>query len=509
MPSATMLGKVFAPIPHGAPLYQMLDLKLAMYRPLLPRLPPGVLLVCADDFLVYDLGQEAADWSIPASGFTALAHPSPMSVGRTHGVYVVEGVERLDTKEPVVVAPCLEVLQKPSDDRMRRQGALLKSETGRFEFAAGIRMEGDVVYTDSCFFFGVDVMKKLLGLKREVGVVGGEIDAYGDFLQALGPRATDDYIYNTANVSRVTSDLTRLRKQVFDAVRGCDIHLLILNASKFIHIGTTRELIYHFCQDEAFRCQMALERDVFNCWQQGGADIGNGDGAKGSGDRLRDATSGSDNSGKSRGCVMHSVLVRESTVAPSSVVEYCRFDAAVTVEGGAIVSNCQWLRSESPRLQPLVLPPETFLHTVSVLHQGTSLFVTVFFHIADNLKTSVPASDLASLPFLQTTLGSALKQWRLAPNRVSPQGQGSEAEVVSLWTLRLYLGARTMTESLEVALDMVHSAQDGCSLARALTSDDCVFFSLSDALAQKDVTTMLNFRRRLFDEIQAGREQAS
>lgn len=496
MPSATILGKIFAAIPHGEPLYQMLDLKLAMYCPLVPHLAPGIFLVCADDFLVYDLG-EAADWSIPSLGFTALAHPSPISVGRTHGVYVVDGAEKIDTKKPVVVAECLEVLQKPSDDRMKSRGALLKSETGCFEFADGIQLDGEVVYTDSCFFFGVDVVKRLLRLKKEIGTISCEIDAYGDFLQALGPNATDDYIFNTANISQMSSDLTQVRKKVFGAMRGCDIHLLILNASKFIHIGTTKELIYHFCQDGEFQSQMALQRDVFNCWQKGeGSDMGNGHGRENM----------SSNSEGTQGCVMHSVLMVSSSVAPTSVVEYCRFDVTVTVEDGAIISNCQWLQSENPCSQPLILPAETFLHTVSVLHQGVTYYVTIFFDISDNLKTSVPAPSLASLSFLKTTVGSTLKHWGLSTEDVSPHARRSEAKV-SLWTLKLYPGATTMTQSLELALDMLSCVRNECSLSKSLTPNDGTFFSLSDALAQKDVATMLNFRRQLFDEIQSSRAQ--
>nr|KAG5711582.1 hypothetical protein BaRGS_016764 [Batillaria attramentaria] len=206
MPSATILGKIFAAIPHGEPVYQMLDLKLALYWPLVPVVAAGVFLVCADDFLVYDLG-DASDWAIPSVGFTALAHPSPTSIGRTHGVYVVDGVATLDTKKQVVVAECLEVLQKPTDQRMKERGALLKSDDHHFEFSDGITIDGEVVYTDSCFYFGVDVVKRMLKLKKELGTISCEIDAYGDFLQALGPRATDSYIFNTSNISQMTSDL--------------------------------------------------------------------------------------------------------------------------------------------------------------------------------------------------------------------------------------------------------------------------------------------------------------
>jgi hypothetical protein len=47
MPSATILGKIFSAIPMGNPLYQMLDFKLAMYWPFIPRMPPGIFVACS------------------------------------------------------------------------------------------------------------------------------------------------------------------------------------------------------------------------------------------------------------------------------------------------------------------------------------------------------------------------------------------------------------------------------------------------------------------------------
>ncbi|XP_076446664.1 fucose-1-phosphate guanylyltransferase-like [Babylonia areolata] len=512
MPSATILGKVFAAIPHGEPLYQMLDLKLAMYLPLIPHLPPGVFLVCADDFLVYDLGQDD-NWAIPSTGVTALAHPSTMEVGRSHGVYVVKDADSIDTSKTVVLAQCLEVLQKPTDDLMRSKGALLKSDSGSLEFADGICMEGDVVYTDSCFFFGVDVMKKFLNLKKEIGTVSCEIDAYGDFLQALGPKATDEYIYNTSNISQVTSDLRQVRKQVFAAMCGTDIHVLLLNASQFIHVGTTKELIHYFSQDQTFQSQMFLQKDVFNCWLSEGPDemTQRGDSTDSKADHS--ALSAAPDTGESQGCVMHSVLMRSSSFAATCIMEYCHFEVPVVVQENTIVSNCQWLQSSEDKSlgiksSTLVLPSETFLHTVSLLHEGTSHYVTIFFHISDNLKMSTAVSKLTSLPFLNRTVGSALKHWQLPESIVSSHVKSSE-DKVSLWTLKMYPGAPTMTESLQMALDMVSCVRNECSLSCALSLDRHVFFSLADALALKDVSTMLNFRRKLFDQIVEGRPEIS
>jgi fucose-1-phosphate guanylyltransferase len=309
--------------------------------------------------------------------------------------------------------------------------------------------------------------------------------------------------------------LTHLWKcvwQVFEAMRGCGIHLLLLNASKFIHIGTTRELIHHLCADRQFQAQMKLGKDVFNCWI-----LANKAGTK---DRtavvekeenspvLQSQGGGEPARAKAQGCVMHSVLVESSHVADNSVLEYCHFDVPVTVQEDSIVSNCQWLGSESklsPAVPSLALPRGIFLHTVSVLNQGASCFVTVFFSITDDLKASAQLSKASSLSFLGSSVGTALKHWNLSETAVTPQDEIADVEAkVSLWTLKLYPGAGTMTESLDLALDMVHSLQGQRSLSQSVGSKP--LFSLSDALKYKDVGTMLAFRRQLFDQIQANRK---
>ena len=56
-----------------------------------------------------------------------------------------------------------------------------------------------------------------------------EIDAYGDFLQALGPEATSDYCSNTANVTFVTEDLVTIRREVYEVLRGTPLNVAIFN----------------------------------------------------------------------------------------------------------------------------------------------------------------------------------------------------------------------------------------------------------------------------------------
>ena len=500
MPNTSIMGKVFFTIPYGKPAFQMLDVKLAMYLPLLPSLPPGVFLVSADDFVLHDLGV-CSKWSLPSTGFIALAHPSPVSVGRNHGVYVVDNVDGVDREEEVVVAKCLQVLQKPSDESMREAGALIATTEGGLRFAGGVHFEEDVVYTDSAFHFGVDVMKRLLQLTRDIGAFDCEIDAYRDFLQALGTCASDAYIHNTSNISFLAEGIIENRKKVYNSVHGCDISLLLMNASRYVHIGTMSELIHHFCTDTQFQMEMSVQKDTFNGWLNPANSI-----IGGQADLQHSAPR------YAAGCVIHSVMGFSSCVSPSSVVEYCHLDRTVTIGENAIISHCEWIAGDrrgplqpTPNAcSPLILPDDLFVHTVPIVTDHLSGFVTVFFSTSDDLKFSLPVENMLELPFMMMNVGVALKQWNLKACLGYVEGKGRvDMSKVSLWDLRIYPCEWTMTSSLELSLHMIECLRESKALPEDIDVNSMQFFSLSDIMLCRDIRAMLTFRRKLFKLIQS------
>lgn len=113
--------------------------------------------------------------------------------------------------------------------------------------------EQEYVYTDSVFFVDWRTAKNLYDFSQQIQPIDCEIDAYGDFLQALGPEASADYTKNVANVTKETSSLISKRKKIFEFLKGTQLNVLLLNESKFYHLGTTMECIHHFCDDKVFR----------------------------------------------------------------------------------------------------------------------------------------------------------------------------------------------------------------------------------------------------------------
>ncbi|XP_033743408.1 fucose-1-phosphate guanylyltransferase-like [Pecten maximus] len=511
MPSTSVLGKISAPIPSGNHLYQMLDVKLATYLPLIPRMPNGVFICCADDFLVYNLGKEGfdEDWGFAKSGFTALAHPSSLVLGMKHGVYVVKSLDEVDTSLHIQQSDCMQVLQKPSLQAMETNGAILNSK--KLKFPDGIVIKGSAAYTDSAFFFSMDVTAKFLKFLKVNSPITCEIDAYGDFLQALGPKATIEYTKHSPNVTTPTPSLIPTREKVFHLLKDTSIQLLLMNSSKFIHIGTTKEYIHHYCFHSQFQQEMSLRKDVFNRWTDEEDE-----------DDEPVAKKKFKLSDVSTGCVMHCMLPQKSFVPENSILEYCRFDVPVHIGQNAIVSNCSFKKSMrvektnglsmtdkktngdvSASNLPLKLPHNVFLHTVSMHQDNVTKYVTVLFRIDDDLKKAIPGSKAEQLPLLGATVEDFCKSCcidiaRILPSSNGINGKGEEIGPVSLWTLRLHPVTDSMTESLKLALQ-IHSALTKREKVEAVKERKLV--SMDGLMRSKDVQDMLKFRNDLYHEI--------
>lgn len=85
----------------GDPPYQMLELQLAMFIEFPGRMNPGIFVVASD---CLELFNSEGDWSFTKPGFTALAHPSPINIGTTHGVFVLSDHNSLASVEVITLS---------------------------------------------------------------------------------------------------------------------------------------------------------------------------------------------------------------------------------------------------------------------------------------------------------------------------------------------------------------------------------------------------------------------
>ncbi|XP_010167401.2 fucose-1-phosphate guanylyltransferase, partial [Antrostomus carolinensis] len=472
LPNASALGKIFTALPFGDPIYQMLELKLAMYIDFPSHMKPGILVTCSDDIELYSTGvTETVAFDKP--GFTALAHPSDLTVGTTHGVFVLDP-SSFSGKGGLEYTSCRRFLHKPAVETMRRCGAVCVRRNCPQPSSSGdhsdSEMDSECVYTDSIFYMDHSIAKQLLMFYKQMGTLCCEIDAYGDFLQALGPGATQDYTKNTSNVTKEESQLVEVRQKLYSLLKGTALNVIVLNNSKFYHIGTTQEYLLHLASDSKLKFELNLQPVAFSIFC-------------GKGETLTQSAS-----------IIQSVLEPGCLIGPGSVIEYSRIGPEVSVGENSIISgsHINW---------KVDIPANCFLSSLSIKMNNQVKYASMVFGVEDDLKKSVKLlSDIHSLQFFGVSLLECLDLWGM---KVSDQLFSSESTRLGLWTARIFPVCSTLSESVRMSLKMLSSVQH----MSAFILNGFKLLSVEEMLTYKDVEDMLKFRKQLYDKIHLQRQK--
>lgn len=454
LPHASALGKIFMALPLGHHVYQMLELKLIMYVDFPAHMNAGVLITCADDIELYSTIQNV-EYNKP--GFTALAHPSPLCIGQSHGVFVLESGDDPPVHD-VEYRTCFRFLHKPSVEVMHRSGAVFRKE------------DDEVVYTDSTYYISHGTVETLLDLFREIRPLRCEIDAYGDFLQSLGTSATSEYTNNTESVMTTEKDLVEVRRKIFQHLRGTQLNVTILNESKFYHLGTLEEYLFHLTEDLCLREELGFQSITFSSCPL---------------DVYQNKTL----------CVIQSIIQPNVQVCEGSMVEFCRLEDRVVLGQSSILSSC-WVD------KGLSVPSNTFMHTFAVSLDGKTQFVTVAFGIQDDLKKMVASCDVNMLEVFGVSVEECVSHWGLSLGDV----RFSERTCVcNLWSCCMFPVCEDMRTSFSTTLQMVQAAHSNGTVSLHKHT----LLSLQDILYHKDLKTMLRFRNDLHEEILQEKQDAA
>lgn len=458
LPSASLLGKIFTALPMGDPIYQMLEFKLAMYIDFPTRMKPGVFVSSADCIELYEL--QGDGWNFNNPGFTSLAHPSPIEIGTTHGVHVLENLEEFAKNfktDSASVGKCRRFIHKPSKEFMRASGAVFLTNGEEY------------VFSDSAYFMDMDAAHLLLEWYRKRNGLNCEIDAYGDFLQALGPEATKEYCKNVQNVTQVLPELIKTREEIFDILQNTEHHVLMLNKSKFYHIGTTKEYIENFCMDKCFRNEMGCSNHAMvKCPK-------------------------SLESLKPNNVIFHSSIKNLVGLTENVVIEYTSLNFANDIGMESIISNNIFPSG-------VRVPAKSFLHTVVIRDEDYPLYVTVAFGVEDNLKKCCNSrSDTKSLKYAGLPFNEALDKLNLLQDPWS-----EDCVLLNLWHAKLFPAFYDPEDAVQNGAKMLEACRT--SKRYKITSKKAVYscnYSMADVLRLKDLEKILEMRSELRKEIES------
>lgn len=228
VPQYSALGKLFSPVPRELPdgrnstLFDELLIGMASVP---SRIREGMLLLSGDVLLLFNPLQI----NYSGDGAAAISFKEDVATGKNHGVFL-RGEDGNVCK----------FLHKQTEEELRRQGAV--NDRGKVDIDTG------------AVLFSADMMAALYSLICENGVYSDEkftalvnetvrLSLYGDFLYPLASASTLENFQKEKPEGSFCPELTRARIAVWNVLRPFRMKLLRLAPAKFIHFGTTREIM--------------------------------------------------------------------------------------------------------------------------------------------------------------------------------------------------------------------------------------------------------------------------
>lgn len=226
-PQYSALGKLFSPVPHELPdgrSSTLFDEFMSAMAGVPARIREGMMLLSGDVLLLFNPLQ--IDYS--GQGAAAISFKEDVEIGKNHGVYL--------RGEDGNVARCL---QKQSVETLRSVGAV--NEQNRVDIDTGA-----VVFSPD-MLASLDAMMR----GREQDFINDHVrlSLYADFLYPLGSEATLEQFYQEKPEGDFSPELTACRTAVWNALRPYRMKLLRLAPARFIHFGTTREIMRLMSRD--------------------------------------------------------------------------------------------------------------------------------------------------------------------------------------------------------------------------------------------------------------------
>ncbi len=228
VPQYSALGKLFSPVPHmlhdgrSSTLFDEFIISMSAVP---GRIREGMLLLSGDVLLLFN--PLLIDYS--GHGAAAVSFKENVQTGKDHGVFLRGENGNVDA-----------FLHKQSVETLTEKGA--------------VNEHGDVDIDTGALIFGVDILNALYSLISTDGRLDENkykayvndkvrLSLYGDFQYPLAESSTLEQFYKEKPEGEYSEELTEARTTVWNALRQFRMKLLRLAPAKFIHFGTTAEIL--------------------------------------------------------------------------------------------------------------------------------------------------------------------------------------------------------------------------------------------------------------------------
>ena len=393
VPQYSALGKLFSPVPHELPngkAATLFDEFMIGMAGVPTRIREGMLLLSGDVLLLFNPLQ--IDFS--GENAAAISFKEHVQTGKNHGVFL-RGEDGFVSR----------FLHKQTEESLRSYGAVNEQDCVDID-------TGAVIFP----------AKMLSGLYSLIATEGKpdrqkfdryvnetvRLSLYGDFLYPLAEESTLEEYYQEKPEGEYCDALTEARRDVWEVLRPFRMKLLRLAPAKFIHFGTTREIMRLMSEQ--------IDSYSYLGWSK---------------------------------CV-NSSMPHDRVAGYGSVLssrakcgENCYLEVSY-VHRGATIGNNTLLSYVD--IHDEVIPANVVVHC---LKQYDGRFVVRLYGVDDNPKAELSAGA--------TFLGYSLAAF-LEKNGIAREDLW-DGPNQSLWTARLYPACDTIREAVAAALNVYAMAQ--------------------------------------------------
>lgn len=223
VPTYSALGKLFSPVPHKLPNGKsstLFDEFLIAMSSVPSRIREGMLLLSGDVLLLFNPLQI----DFPGKGAAAISFKENVETGKNHGVF-------LNSEDGNVK----KFLHKQTVETLREMGAVNSNDCVDIDTGAVIFSTDMLASLYSLISTTEDYHKYVNDTVR--------LSLYGDFLYPLAEDSTLEQFYDEKPEGEFCAELHEARTEVWKILRPYRMKLLRLAPAKFIHFGTTREIL--------------------------------------------------------------------------------------------------------------------------------------------------------------------------------------------------------------------------------------------------------------------------
>lgn len=223
VPQYSALGKLFSPVPHQLPNGRgstLFDEFMISMSSVPSRIREGMLLLSGDVILLFNPLQ--IDYS--GDGAAAISFKEDVETGKNHGVFLGDESGRV-----------AKFFQKKTVEYLTENGAV--NERGAVDIDTG------------AVVFSAEMLSKLYSLVSTDADYDKYVNdtvrlsLYADFLYPLATESTLEQFYLEKPEGEFCDELYEARTRVWELLRPYRMKLLRLAPAKFIHFGTTNEIL--------------------------------------------------------------------------------------------------------------------------------------------------------------------------------------------------------------------------------------------------------------------------